>query len=256
MSKDKTTPAEEVKKTDGEAAEEVKETEETSKEGTEGTKTKTEAEPTVEELLTEEKDDSVPLSTFLETKKEKKALEKELSELKAKKEEGATNKEVKADLRDIADKYDVDPKFLGEISEFIYAKAQGSIEDKLNSKLQPLEAKEKQAKINEVFNANYDKVMADMPEYADVVNKEVIKQLVTLPENSKKTFQQIIEETYRNTVPGKKTMETSTPGGGKDVSLDMDKAQKDPEYRREVLANPTLKKEYNKKMLDRLSNSI
>ena len=204
---------------------------------------------TAGEILEDKK--TVPLTTFLETKKEKKALERELSELRAKADAGATKSEVKSDLKSIADKYDVDPNFLSELSDIIYAKAKGDVEETLNNKLQPIEAKEKAEKINTAFNDHYSKVIEEMPEYKNVVNKDVIKSLSLLPENSKKTFQQIIEETYGNSVTGKRTMETSTPRGGKDASLDMSKTN-DPEYFKQVMANPELKKKYNEGLVSRI----
>ena len=262
MSKD-TTPSEEVKNTEVLEGEEKKNESEAKESKSESSK---DNEPksnesneapeskTVEEIL-EEKEDKVPLSVFLQTKKEKKTLERELANLKEKAKE-APKTEITSDLNSIADKYDVDPNFLSELSSIIYSKAKGEVTQEVEDKLKPLEEKERAARIDKAFNEHYKSVMEEMPEYANVVNKEVIKELSLLPKNAKKTFQQIIEETYSNTVTDKKTMETSTPRGGKDVALDMDKAQSNPEYRREVLANPNLKKEYNKKMLERLSNSI
>ncbi len=110
MSKEKTTtPEEEVKDTQ---AEETKE-EETSKEETQEEETTTEETKaeTVEELLNKEndKDDRVPLKTFLETKKEKKALEKEINFLKEQIQKGATKSEINSDLKSIAEKYNRKP---------------------------------------------------------------------------------------------------------------------------------------------------
>jgi hypothetical protein len=208
-------------------------------------------EPTIDQILNKPEDKTVPLNTFLETKKEKKALEKELKELREERQNGATKTEVNASLKAIAEKYDVDVNFVDELSSAIYAKAKEDVEETLNSKLQPLEAKEKAEKINTAFNEHYEKVIAEMPEYKNVINKDVIKSLSLLPQNSKKTFQQIIEETYSNSVTGKRTMETSTPRGGKDASLDMSKIN-DPDYFKQVMANPELKKKYNEGLTSRI----
>lgn len=207
-------------------------------------------EPTIGEIL-DKKDDSVPLATFLETKKEKKALEKEVADLKSKIDAGANKTEIKADLKSIADKYDVNADFLSELSSLIYSQAKGEVEETLKSKFQPLELKEKEEKINKAFNEHFTKVIEEMPEYEAVVNKDVIKSLSLLPENSKKTFQQIIEETYGKTLSGKRTMETSIPRGGKDASFDPNKMN-DPEYFKQVMANPELKKKYNDSLLSRI----
>lgn len=207
---------------------------------------------TVDELLNEKDNSTVPLSTFLDTKKEKKALQSEIEALKKQVEDGATKREVTSDLKDIASKYDIDADFLSELSSVIYSKARSEAEETLNSKLQPLEAKEKAAKINEAFNREFDKVLEENSEYANVVNKDVIKELSLLPSNANKTFQQILEETYGKTVTGKKTMETSTPRGGKDMSIDMSQIN-DPEYFKQVMASPELKKKYNEDLTSRIS---
>jgi len=203
---------------------------------------------TVNDILDDKKDSSIPLSKFLEVKNEKKALEKEISRLKIQAESGATKSEITSDLKDIADKYDVDPEFLNELSTIMFSKAEKAVE----SKLQPLEAKEKKERIDKAFAEHYAKVIAEMPEYEDVINKDVIKELSLLPQNGSKTFQQIIEETYGKTVFGKKTMETSTPRGGKDASLDMSRVN-DPEYFRQIMASPELKKKYNEGIENRIN---
>ena len=204
---------------------------------------------TVGEVLEDKGADTVPLKTFLDIKKEKKALEKTVSDLQAQVKAGTiTKSEVKSELKDIADKYEVDHNFLSELSTIIYAKA----EESFNSKLKPLEEKEKAERINIAFEEHYNKVIEEMPEYAGVINKSAIKALSLLPENSKKTFQQIIEETYGKTVTGKKTMETSTPRGGKETSIDMNK-MRDPAYYKEIMANPELKKKYNENLHTRIN---
>ncbi len=240
------TPEEEVKETENV----VEETEETTEEKSE---VETKESETIEDLLgkEEEKDDRVPLKTFLETKKEKKALEKEISNLKEQIKQGATKAEISSDLKGIAEKYDVDHNFLEELSTIIYSKAKSEANEVLNAKLKPLEAKERAERIEKVFSKNFDKVMEDMPEYKDIVNRDVIKELTLLPQNAKKTFHQIVEETYGKTVTGKKTMETSTPRGGKEGSFDLDKMN-DPAYFSEVMKNPELKKKYNETLADRL----
>lgn len=208
-------------------------------------------EKTVSELLNDEDKKTVPLSTFLDTKKEKKELERTILSLQEQIKNGATKKEVASDLKDLADKYDVNPEFLKELTETVYRKAKEDVEESLNSKLQPLEAKEKAERLDKIFNEHFDKVIEEMPEYENVINKSVIKALTLLPENANKTFQQVIEETYGKTVSGKKTMETSTPRGGKETSLDFSKMN-DPAYYKEVMSNPDLKKKYNEGLSERI----
>lgn len=233
MDESQITPAEEVKQTEQEVVEETIETP---------------SEPTIENITNQKESENVPLKTFLEVKKEKKELEKEIATLKNSIKSGATKSEVKADLKSIADKYDVDPNFLNELSSTIYAQAKAEAENAIKP---VLEEKNKE-KLDKVLSDHLDKALEAMPEYSNVVNKEVVKSLAQLPQNKNKTFQQIIEETYGNSVSGRKTMETSTPRGGKDVGINWDKVN-DPQYFKEIMANPELKKQYNEGLVSRIN---
>lgn len=239
--KEPITPAEEDNKTEVELEEETTEvkTEVETKKETEG--------KTMEEILGEKKEETVPLATFLDLKKDKKEAERKLKEIQDKIDEGSDKTEISEDLQALAEEYEIDPKFLDRLSKSIYAKAKAEVDNKLK----PLEVKEKEEKINKIFNEHFEKAIDEMPEYSEVVNKDVIKALSLLPENSKKTFQQIIEETYGKTVSGKKTMEPGTPRGGKDIELDFSKMT-DPAYYKQVMQNPELKKKYNEGMAGRL----
>lgn len=206
------------------------------------------ATPTVEDIIEPKRaEEQVPLKTFLEIKNEKKALERELKNLKSQAQD-MTKSEIKSDLKSIADKYDVDPNFLTELSSVIYAQAKGDAEEAIK----PVLEKEANERIDKALTENINKALEVMPEYEGVVNKDVLKSLAKLPENKNKTFQQLIEETYSKTVTGKKTMETSTPRGGKDVGIDWNKV-KDPAYFKEIMADPDLKKQYNENLTSRIN---
>jgi len=85
------------------------------------------------------------------------------------------------------------------------------------------------------------------------VNAEVIKALAFNPANANKTYKQLLEEAYGNAITGRRTVETTVPrGGAKDTKLDMQRARTDTAYRREVLADPELKKQYNEGITDRV----
>jgi len=93
-----------------------------------------------------------------------------------------------------------------------------------------------------------------MPEYKNVANKSVIKTLSLDPANSNKTFEQILEDVYGNSVTGKRTMETSTPRGGKDDTQTIDKSRLGEKgYFNEIKGDPALKKKYNEGLIDRMS---
>lgn len=213
----------------------------------------------VSEILTPkiEEHDTVPLSTFLEMKKESKNAQKQINELKSLIESGASDKKISKELKDIAEEHNVDEAFLQEFASTVQRQAEQEIDKKIALRLKPVEDKAKAEKANVAFEEHYIKILEAMPEYKDIANKDVIKSLSLDPRNQNKTFTKIIEETYGNFVQGKKTIETSTPRGGKDDNQDIDFSRiKDSNYFKEVMESPLLKEKYNQDMLSRLSKSL
>lgn len=201
-------------------------------------------------------ENAIPEAAFLEEKKGRKEAEKraekaeaDLAELKKSIEGGATKSEISEDVEALAEKHGVDKDFLKEFAATIEARVrkEGKAETDKNAKA--TEEKDREARIETAFTEHFDKAMADMPEFKDIVNKDVIKTLSLDPKNAKKTFKQLIEDTYGNAIPGKRTVETTKPGGGKDPGVvDMARAKKDSAYFKEVMADPELKKQYNEKL--------
>jgi hypothetical protein len=107
-----------------------------------------------------------------------------------------------------------------------------------------------EVQIDKDFNKYFKASLAQMPDLKGIINKEAIKTIWQDPANSHKTLSSIIEEVYGGAVPGKRTLETTTPGGGKEPeSLDYQRAVKDMTYFNQVMANPRLKAQYNEQML-------
>ncbi len=194
------------------------------------------------------KKETVGLDKFLDVKKENKEQKQIIKDLEAKLEAGATKVEISADLEAIAAEFpDVDPKFLAMIGKAVEKRA-GAIADE---KLRPITEREASEKQDKVFKKHFDAVLEDMPEFKGIVNEKVIKRLALDPENADKTFQELIEETYGSSISGKRTIETTTPGGGKDPEpIDFQRARKDSAYFAEIMADPKRKAEYNAKMLE------
>jgi hypothetical protein len=198
-------------------------------------------------------EETVPLAVFLETKSANKELKKEIDAIKASIKDGATAKEVSADIKAIGDKYEVSSDFLTELSAVI----RKDVERDTEARIAPLTAKEKADKIDRVFAEHFDRTMTDMPEFASIVNREVIKSLSLDPKNKDKTFPQLIEDTYGKAVPGKRTFETTTHRGGNAADgIDYQRAAQDPKYYAELMSNPDTKKEYNAGLTDRLSANL
>jgi len=200
---------------------------------------------------------TVPEAAFLEEKKARKALEKELKSLKSSIDNGSSDKEVSADIEAIAAQYqDVDKNFLRKYAEAVETRAFNKAQALIDEKLKPLETERHQEKLDKVFNTHYAKALADMPEYENVANKEVIKALSLLPQNATKTFAQLIEDTYGNALRGKRTIETTSPRGGvAPGTFDINRANTDPAYLAEVLKTPELKKQYDTYVDEKIKRS-
>lgn len=202
------------------------------------------------EIPVEKSANTIPENIFLSEKKARKEAEKKIKELEEQINAGITKREISDDISSIAKEYDIDPNFLEKFAETIYSKSKKSIETELSSKFKPIEEKTRQEQIDKAFDTYYNQAINNMPEFAQIVNAGVIKSLSLLPQNASKTFPQLIEETYGNAIAGKRTIQATTPGGGKDPApLDYHKANRDPSYFSEIMANPRLKQEYNDRMI-------
>lgn len=223
-------------------------------ETTEAVETKeTQTEQTIGEVIEKQEEsnhETVGLAKYVKERTARQQAEKDLADLKSKIESGATNNEVNDDIDALAKEHDIDKDFLNKLVKTIKVQTEKDLEEKLSDKLKPITEKEKQAKIDETFNKHFNQAMEKLPEYKEVVNPLVIKQLSLNPQNASKTWVQLIEETYSNAISGKRTIEKTIPGGGKESeALDFNKARRDPAYFNEVMSNPKLKSEYNEKML-------
>lgn len=225
---------------------------------------KTDAKPEVKEetvgsvVSPEKKEETVPLSAFLEIKNSNKELSKQMKDLQKSIEEGANRKEVSSDIKAIAEQHGVDESFLKDFADSIKKQAESEIDEKISSRFKPLEDKDKAEKFNQTFDQHYSKALERMPEFDGVANKEVIKALATNPANASKTFSQLLEEAYGHLIQGKKTLDAGGSRGNKNdnLTVDIDKAKKDPAYFKEVMADPNLKKQYNDALSNRLYSTL
>lgn len=200
----------------------------------------------------------VPEAALLDYKKGKKEADKRIKELEAQIAAGATKQEVSEGLDDVSaifDKYgldDANKEFFKEFTKAVESKNLKEIES-LKSQLSEVTEKEKRDKFDKVFSKHFKEALERNPEYEKVANPSVIKTLSLAPENADKTFDEIIEIAYGGVVTGKRTIETTTPGGGKAPEpIDYERAKTDGAYVTEILKDPVRKAEYNKKMIERL----
>lgn len=205
----------------------------------------------------EKKENLVPESAFLGEKKGRKAAEKEVARLQKLVEEGGSGAEITQSIDAIGEKYDVKKEFLQELVTTIKATLKKETDDDVTARLKPIEERDRADKVDKAFTKAFASAMEKMPEFKAIVNPDVIKAMSLDPKNAKKTFTQIIEEAYGKAVPGKRTIETTKPGGGKEPGeVDFDKAKKDTAYFAEIMADPVLKKKYNAGMTDRLGSAL
>lgn len=239
--KDVSTPAEEVK-TATEAVEESKE------ESTEET-----IASAIEDKEENKIPDSIPYDRFKEKVDSERELKTRVEELEAKiQEQDMSKKEVESDLSDIAAEHNIDPQVLDKVAERLYSKAQATIDEKLA----PLDRKEREEKQGKIISQMLNKALESNPEYKDVVNPEILKQLALNPANANKTMSQLIQDTYGNAVQPseKKTMESVAPGKSEVIDkVDYERAQKDSDYFAQIKADPKLKEQYNEQMRQQIS---
>lgn len=219
----------------------------------------TEAEKTVSEVLEtevqEEKKETkmVPEAALIKIKRQNKELSKKIDSLQALIEDGGEKSEIKSSIEAIAEEHNIDPKFLRDLTKAVKTEAESEIEEKISSRMKPLEEKEKADRFNSLFNKEFERTIETKPEFKDIVNKEVIKTLVKDPANGKKTLSQIIEDAYGNLLTGKRTLEKTTPRGGNEVTdIDYKRASSDTEYFKEIMANPKSKAKYNAGLASRI----
>jgi hypothetical protein len=241
--------AEEVKKTEAEPAKPVEEKKPLEKTAGEIIN---DVDPV--ERKAESKPEMVPLSSLMEFKNENKDLKKAIKDLEKRVNDGEMSKaDIKDDLSELAEEFDTDPKFVRKLSQILEARAEKKADEKIKPILErdgKITKKERDELIDTAFQKEFNLRIERMPEYKDIVDADVIKALSLLPQNANKTFPQLIEEAYGRAVSGKRTIDPIKPGGGKDPDpIDYARAKKDTKYFEEIMANKTLKDEYNKNML-------
>jgi len=184
----------------------------------------------------------VPEAVLIEYKKESKEVRRELDALKKSIEEGATKKEVSTDMKALAEKHGVEPEFLKDFAAAVRKEAKADAE----AEVRPIKDAEQASKLEKIFNENLDKTLEEHPEYKKLIVKKDVRRAAFDPENSDKTFAQILEDSYGHLVTGKKTLESTKARGGKEVTgVDYARAKVDGEYFKEIMADPELKKQYN-----------
>lgn len=225
------------------------------------------AEATIGKVLAEDSAPRVvPEATFLETKNALKEARKTIKQLQSK------NVDLPADIQTEIDRLSEtsgnDKQFLTDYAKLAVKASKHGVDmsdadaDTEDTPADPKPTSSKKGeddRITKAFETAFTQTMAEMPDaYGAVVDKDELKALSLLPKNHNKTFKQLIEEQYAHKISGKRTFETATPRADRSgtETLDVKRAQADPAYFKEVMADPTLRAEYNKGITDRLGQFL
>jgi len=238
MSKQDVTPEEEVKDTPNEEESEDSPEEESTEETLESLQNNKPKTP-----------DSIPYDRFKEVNDKLKDSNDIIADLTAKleeKQEPVTKADATKGLSELAKEHNLDPEILGKVAEEIKAAALADVQQVIA----PITEANKKAQADKVFETMYAQALENNPQYKDIANKDIVKQLAFNPANANKTFPQLLKEVYphasasNNTV--KKNMETTNKGKTEAIDkIDYARAQTDSDYFQAIMADPALKKEYN-----------
>lgn len=207
-----------------------------------------------EEIPAEEKEETVPLKKFMETKREGKeakeraeALEQEIARLK----NDLSSMSIPAvdnKLKELGEKHNVSPEFLAELmsvaSTSLAPQIRQEMEKELNPKLSKIERERAIEARDRKFKELFTKTLKDNPEYEGIVNENVLRTLAFDPSNGKKTLPQILEEAYGDAIQGKRTIENGSGGGGRRDSGEVDLSNPSEADMEKINADPVLKKQW------------
>jgi len=214
---------------------------------------------TINDIVQEPKEtpkETVGLDKYMTEKKARQAAEKKIADLEQAIKDGATQKEISSDIEAIGNEYGVDKDFLVKLTKSI----KSELGSEFDSKLKPITEEKEKVKFDSTFNQKLNDALENMPEYKNIVNPDMLKQLVLARDGSGKlingniSMEQLIENTYVNALGGKRVLETTTPRGRQEpLEVDFEKARTDSAYFGEVMANPTLRAKYNSNIEKRLN---
>lgn len=244
MSKDDvSTPAEEVK--------------DPANQATDSDSSKDDEEVTIADAVNESSNkapDQIPYNRFQEKVNENKELKSRLDKLETMINDNQSKDKVEDDIADIADEYGIEADVLDKVAQSLYSKAEKAVEEKLAV----ITERERRTQQDQIISKMIDDAIESNPDYKDVVNKDVIRQLANNSDNHNKTISSLLHETYGSLVNKKiEGMENNTPGKTETIEkLDFERAITDSDYMKKVKADSSLKDEFNKKQMEQLTQYL
>lgn len=201
---------------------------------------------TPDKKSTKSDEDSVPLHVVIDMKNEIKDLKRKL------KDKEISSDDFNDQAKDLLEEYsDVDPGFVKKLLSAAKEEARKELLPEIDKINRTKRIEQQQATLKNLL----DNSIAANPEFADVINEDVILQLAKDPKNKDKTMTQLIEETYGKTLTkGTKTLE-STRGGSRKSDIP-NFAKLSVEEEREVLNDPIQRKKYAEYQGDMIKNLL
>lgn len=214
--------------------------------------------------LAERNDESVPLRKYMDEKKARKEVETRAKELEAE-IEALRNKpkgleKTVYDVKALSDKHGIDEEVLSDILNASYTmnseKIRKELENELSPKLAKLDEIENANKTND-FNVKFESIIAEtlneLPEYANIIDKNDLRDWVLSGKYSKLSMAQLVEQKYGKFVQGKKTLETSNPSK---EATQVDISNLTDEDWNRMNNDPELRKKYSENFGDRLKSLL
>lgn len=191
------------------------------------------------------KQDTVPMSTFLDMKNELKELKSQIKENKT------APKDYAKGINDIIEKYDVDANFAQDFLELAKKEVRSEFAPEIDKIKNAENKKQLDSRLSEMLTESLER----NPEFKDYANKDVIKSLAQLPQNRNKTMTQILEDTYgRFAERGGKSLERSSYNQKNSDDIDYNNLSEEEE--RDVLNDPQTAKKYAENQMKHMKNIL
>lgn len=185
--------------------------------------------------------DTVPLSAFLDLKKDLKQLKKDIKEAKSSQKHSTAVEGV----AELSSKYpDVSAEFIADILESATSKAQAEIDKKYTPFIEQQTTKEKQAAFDKAFDALFEKTLKDNPQFPSTIDKEMVKTLAVNQKYRNVPLVDILTNIYGSVQSGRASSETDTRLSSDRLEdiVSFDKIT--PAQRELVLNDPVMRKKY------------
>lgn len=190
------------------------------------------------------KSDTVPLSKYMEEKRENKKLSTRIAEL-----EGQKGSPVDEDLAQLAKEFDANPELLARLDKRFGSKKTEDDSD-IKKELNEIKSQLQSEKLDKIFDGLWNKASEIDADLMAVADKDTLKKLALLPENQGLTLTQLAEKTYEKAVKGKRTIESSRPGARGANDTDIDYSKMSDEDWDTVNKSPELKKKYDEYLIN------